>query len=58
MNNKMFVKLNNRSIQIEENNTPEDESIKKELKREKLRLGVRVKNIYYQFTILKRLLES
>jgi len=32
--------------------------IKKEYKREKLRLGVRVKNIYYYFTLLKRLLES
>jgi hypothetical protein len=31
--------------------------IKKDYKKEKLRLGVRVKNIYYYFTILKRLLE-
>ncbi len=32
--------------------------IKKEFKKEKLRLGVRVKNIYYYYTILKRLIES
>lgn len=32
--------------------------IKKEYKKEKLRLVVRVKNIYYYFTILKRLIES
>ena len=32
--------------------------IKKEYKKEKLRLGVRVKNIYYYYTILKKLIES
>ena len=32
--------------------------IKKEFKKEKLRLGVRVKNIYYYYTIMKRLIES
>jgi len=32
--------------------------IKKEYKKEKLRLGIRVKNIYYYYTLLKRLIES
>jgi hypothetical protein len=32
--------------------------IKKEYKKEKLRLGVRVGNVYYYYTILRRLLES